>query len=239
MRHADQLERPAASPAKRVNEFGHGMAAIPYAQAAAQRQQLGKAGREHRRRHEGQLVGVHRRLRLRQRDAGQDAQFTKNIGAGHTPLPVQRAVDQHRQPHALQQQGDQRGQIGLAPRAVVAADDHRANIAQTLRRLQVMHTLGHRLGKAEQFGHRFGLDAQGEQDRTEFQIGHAAIEYGAKQLVRLVSAQIVAALGAAADFLYVLRETHLPTLSKLHDLASSNAYAKSQKGLTHRTYTQD
>ena len=66
-------------------------------------------------------------------------------------------------------------------RAIVARQHHRFRLAGG--RAQAEQALAHRAVKAEQFGQRFGFDAQRNQNGAEFEFGHAAVEHGAEQLM--------------------------------------------------------
>ena len=91
-------------------------------------------------------------------------------------------------------------------RTVIARQHDRLGLAR--RRAQAKEALAERAVETEQFGQRFGLDAQCDEDGAELELGHAAIEHCAKELVRVLLGQVAGAVGAAADILDVVCEVH-------------------------------
>ncbi len=128
------------------------------------------------------------------------------VGGGNAAVAGQRPVYQHRHAEALQQKRQQRQQIRLMARAVVARQYDRLRLAG--RRAQSKQPFAHRAGKTEQFRQGFRLHAQRDENGAEFEFRHAAVQHGAEQLVRVLLGQIAGALRAAADFLDVVGERH-------------------------------
>jgi hypothetical protein len=106
-------------------------------------------------------------------------------------------------PFLREQQRQQRRQVRQPARAVVRRQKDRGSRgryrdAALVRRAQ----------KAGQLGDAFALDAHRERKRTELEVGDAAVEHLAHQVVRLDLVQRAGAVLASADFLDVARDRH-------------------------------
>ena len=69
------------------------------------------------------------------------------------------------------------------------------------------------LGKAQQLVDCFALDAHGQRESADLQVGDAAVEHLAHQVGGLGNVQRPRALVAAADFLDVVGDAHVETLA--------------------------
>ena len=121
-------------------------------------------------------------------------------------MAFQRAVQKDGDVEALQRKREERQQIGLATGAVIGGNDDR--LEPRIRRAQAVQPFVRGPMKAEQFIQRFGLYPHGQQDRAQFQIGHAAVENGAEELIRIRLRQRPCAGLAAANFLDVVGKGH-------------------------------
>ena len=101
------------------------------------------------------------------------------------PVALDQAVNQHRDTETLQHDRQQRCQVGLLARPVVGRQDDRANPA--VRALHDMHSLLGGGQEAEHFSKRFALDAQAEDDGTQLEVGHAAIEHRRVKLAGIIT----------------------------------------------------
>ena len=115
------------------------------------------------------------------------------------------AVQQHGQPLARQQQRQQRREHGQLARTVVAGQHDHGAVAGRKKR----HPAVGGAEKAAHFLGRFALDAHGQAEGADFQIGHVAVEQLAKQVCRLLAREWLGAAGAATDFFDVLANAHV------------------------------
>jgi hypothetical protein len=156
--------------------------AVAQAEAAAQGKLAVEAGREQRQRQVGDTALIDQALRLLHAAARPQTVLAEHLLAGDPPVIVAHAVQQHRNAEALQQQRQQWRQIGVAARAVVGRDDHRADLSAG-RASQGRQARVRGGEKAAHFIDRFGLHAQRDGDRPEFEIRDLAIEHRAVELL--------------------------------------------------------
>jgi hypothetical protein len=108
---------------------------------------------------------------------GAHAHLGQDLGRGHASRILLHAVDQHRHAFARQQQGQQRRQVGQLARAVVAGDEHRRDTPGGAAAARTSCFRG--VHEAGDLVHRFALDAHGQQDAAQFEVGHAPVQHGA------------------------------------------------------------
>jgi hypothetical protein len=128
----------------------------------------------------------------------------QHVRGEHAARLARAAMHQHRQPLARQQQRQQRRQHGQLARAVVAGQhDQRAagGRKQVQPRVRRIEEAGHLLG-------RLALDAHGQAETADLQVGHGAVQHLAEQVGRLFARERLGAACATADFLDVLADSH-------------------------------
>ena len=112
-----------------------------------------------------------------------------------------------------EQQGQQGGEHWQLARTVVAGQHHggQAVVGQAIQAL----VCG--VQKARHFFRRFALDAHGQAEATDLQVGHGAVKHLAHQVGGLFACERACPVLAATDFLDVLTDAHGARLSGSSD----------------------
>ncbi len=131
------------------------------------------------------------------RRARRDPQGLEQHDAGDALIELARSMHQHRDTLPREQQRQQRYQIGLLARAVVARDDHHLTLRRRQRQAVRMRGLQH----AGQLVRRLALDPVRHQHGAEFEVGDASGQHCIEQQARIVARQRTGAGDAAANFL--------------------------------------
>ena len=189
-----------AGAVHRVHQLDQAVRRVAQADHAAHVQQAFQAGAQDLGGDEGHVAGRDRVDAGLRRHAQRGQHFR-----GENPLRLgRRAVHQHRQAFARQQQRQQRREHRQLARAVVARQHHDRACAGG-------HFVQARVRGVQEAGHlrgRFALDAHGQAERADFQVGHRAVEHLAEQVGRLLARDGARAVLAAPDFLDVLADSH-------------------------------
>ncbi len=122
-------------------------------------------------------------------------------------------MHQHRQALACEQQCEQGGEHRQLAGTVVAGQHHERGVAWG----QLVQAGVGGIQEAGHFFWRFALDAHGQTEGANLQVGHVAVEHLAKQVGRLLALQCPRAVFAAADFLDVLTDAHGGLSVMAHD----------------------
>ena len=128
----------------------------------------------------------------------------KHIGCQHPARLGAHAVQQHALAGARQQQRQQGREHGQLARAVVAGQHDHGAVAGGQQRQALVRGVqepAHLLG-------RLALDAHGQAEGANFQVGHAAVQHLAKQVRGLLTRERLGAARTSADFLDVLTDAH-------------------------------
>jgi hypothetical protein len=138
-----------------------------------------------------------------------DAERLQDLRHEHAARLGGRAVHQDGQPAAREQQGEQRCQHRQLARAVVAGQDDQRLVAGG-------NPIEPRVGGVDESRHllgRLALDAHGQAERADLEVGNRAIEYLAEEICRLLARKRSGALLAPADLFQVLADAHAPIVS--------------------------
>ena len=188
-----------------VEQLGDAVAAVAQAEARAQSHQAVEAGVEGRQGQGGEPLDRQLQRGFGRVSGDGHAQRSQQGKRTFSAVEVMPPEDQRRHPLARQQQGDQGHQIGLLAGTIEGGQQDTAwavgNEDTGCPRL-------HRRHKALQFGRALAFDAQTQQDRAEFQIGHLPVEDGAEQRFGLRTVHVASAFAASAYFLDEGGELH-------------------------------
>ncbi len=182
------------------------MGGHPHTQACPQAQQGGQGGREERRGDEGQAILLERLPGLGKCGAGHDPELPQDIGGGDPAPTFQGAVDEHGHTEPLQEQHQERQQVGTGQRPAVGRHHHGPQGARGQRqRRQPL-----RQGTVEplQLRQGFGLHAQSHQDGAHLQLGHGPVQHGAEEAIGLLLGQVARTAAAHGDGLETLGGVH-------------------------------
>ena len=183
-----------------VHELDQAVRRVAQADDLAHLEQALQARTQQAGRHEAHLAGLQRLDRM----VSGHAQQRQHGGRGHAPAFGRRAMHQHRQALARQQQRQQRGQHRQLARAVVAGQHHGgASLGR--------HLVGAPGRGIEETGHflrRLALDAHREAEGAEFELADAAVEQLAEQVGGLRAVERAGAVLAAPDFLEIVTDCH-------------------------------
>ena len=135
---------------KRVSQLGQRVRAVAHTQPPAHGQLPVELGRQYPGRHKSHLASIQPLLGLFQAIARGDAEFGKHLRRRDALRIGQRAMHQHRQAFACQQQRQQWRQVCLPPGAVVAGNHDRHGLVFWC--LQLRNTCLHRLMETQHFG---------------------------------------------------------------------------------------
>ena len=122
------VHEPQARLRKRLENLDERMRRIAHAHDPAQRQEPRELRRERRDRRERQPARREAVLDFIVRRGVLDAQFREDLGARHAARIVDDAVHQHRHAFAGEQHRQQRREVRLLARAVVARDRYRSRV---------------------------------------------------------------------------------------------------------------
>ena len=98
----------------------------------------------------------------------------------------------------MQKHGEQRRQVSLLARAVVAGDHYRHRFSD--RRRQLHRMILHRFIEALHLRFTFALDAQGNENAAEFELRHLAVKHPRVERARRLHVQVAGVIFAAPDF---------------------------------------
>ena len=98
----------------------------------------------------------------------------------------------------MQKHGEQRRQVGLLARAVIAGDHNRHRFAD--RRRQLNGVLLHRFIEALHLRFTFALDAQGNKNAAELKVRHLAVKHPRVERARRLHVQVASVVFSAPDF---------------------------------------
>jgi len=175
MRHARQTQRRTFG--KRGRQFCQRMRAVTHAHSPAQRQLFRHWRAEMIDSDKGEFALIEFCLRRLCGGDGGNTQRGKYRFTGDARRVVADAMHQHREAQFYQQQRQQRREIALPTRSVVAGDHNRHRAV--FRRLQLHHLRLHRLIKAAHFRFAFAFDTQRNQNAAKLQVRHLARQHRA------------------------------------------------------------
>lgn len=121
------------------------------------------------------MMPLELRLRLAAVTCRLDAQQGKNGFRQHAGGIFTYPVYHYRKPQLVQQNSQQRGQVSLLARAVIARDHHRHRLRHRRRQAQGLRL--HRFVETAHFGFAFALNTQGNQNAAHLQIRYLAVQH--------------------------------------------------------------
>ena len=116
------------------------------------------------------------------------------------------AVNNHREAELMQQDSQQRRQVGLFTRAVIAGDHNWHRFAD--RRRQLNGVLLHRFIEALHLRFTFALDAQGNKNAAELKVRHLAVKHPRVERAGRLHLQVAGVVFSAPDFFNNLAVVH-------------------------------
>ena len=189
---------------------------------ARRREKPCESGRERRRRGIGDVVVPEPCLRVGETRGGFDTEFPQHIRrhdaalarpigrphrhatrAGRRRVHARVAVDEHRNPVALQQQCDERRQIGVAPGPVVRREEDRPRAVGRL--FEPGRVRVERAHESRHFGKRGAPAPPRGQDRRKLVRRNLAAKNRSEQHARVLDAELTAFLRSGPDQQCVVR----------------------------------
>jgi len=169
-----------------IDQARHCARAVLEPEAAAQRDQLHEGGRDEHGRDIGDAPLGQLDPRFFQRCARQHAELAEDRHARDAPVAFERAMHDHRHVEMVCQQREQRHQVGMLQRAVVARDHQWAQCEpRGRRRREPVEAAACGPVETRELLRQHGIHCERREQRAEFQFGHTAVEERREKLERL------------------------------------------------------